>query len=387
MVLNMDEFPFQKNIASEDLATEQSQSISYKNIPWWQVDLGPEAAKAASAAVSNRKLSQGTITEEVEQKIASLVGSTHAIATSSGSTAISLALMAAGVQPGDKVLCPAYTWIATAHAAQLIGCNIELIDIERQRPVIDVNLVPEIIDNRTFIIPVHMNGHAVDIESLKAKGYIVIEDAAQALGSSLDGISLGSMGHLGCYSFSVSKIIGSGQGGIIVTDSDEYAERARKARTHGVVDVFAPECWENLGHNFRYNDVLASVLLTQIPLLHKRLTHSRDLVRAYRDGFSELNGIDIIEHQSEGEVGPYIEARVSSDSRNGLVEFLEKEGIGARRAFPPLSSARYLQISNNNAFPNAMFWSQEVLYLPSGPALSIIDVDRVVDAVRRCLHD
>ena len=383
----MDEIPVKEKIVCGDLATEQSQSTSYKNIPWWQVDLGPEAALAASSAVSNRKLSQGTITEEVEYKIASLVGSTHAIATSSGSTAISLALMAAGVQPGDKVLCPAYTWIATAHAAQLIGCNIELIDIERQRPIIDVNLVPEIIDNRSFIIPVHMNGHAVDIESLKAKGYIVIEDAAQALGSSLGGISLGSMGHLGCYSFSVSKIIGSGQGGIIVTNSDEFAERARKARTHGVVDVFAPDIWESLGHNFRYNDVLASILLTQIPLLQERITHSKKLASAYRVGLNGLKGISIIDHQSVDEVGPYIEARVSADVRNGLVEFLGKEGIGARRAFPPLSSARYLHISNNNTFPNSMSWAQEVLYLPSGPALSITDVELVVDAARRCLHD
>lgn len=352
-------------------------------IPWWQVDLGPEAALAAAQAVTDRRLSQGPITEKVEQQIASLVKSKYAIATSSGTAALTLALMAAGAQPGDTVLCPAYTWIATAHAAHILGCKVELIDIEQHRPVIDVNQAPTACGNRCFAIPVHMNGHASNVAGLTEKGYIVIEDAAQALGSSIGGAQLGTIGDLGCFSFSVSKIIGSGQGGIIITESDELAYRARKARTHGVLDVFAPEYWESPGHNFRYNDVLAAVLLTQIPYLEERIFHAKLIASAYRTGLDGLKGISIVEHASLEQFGPYIEARVSAAKRDGLVNFLSKNGVGARRAFPPANLASYLPSASQNAFPNAIAWSEEVLYLPSGPALSRYSIDIVINHIRR----
>lgn len=351
-------------------------------IPWWQVDLGPDAATAAAAAVSARRLSQGPITEEVEQRIAALVRSKHAIATSSGSTALTLALMAAGARPGDTVLCPAYTWVATAHAAHLLGCKVELVDIEESRPVIDVTQVDAAGSERCFVIPVHMNGHAVDVVALKQKGYVVIEDAAQALGSSRDGIHLGTLGDFGCYSFSVAKIIGAGQGGLVVTDSDESADRARRARTHGVIDVFAPEYWETPGHNFRYNDVLAAVLLTQIPLLEERMKHARTTARLYRDGLAGLGGVEVVEHDSEEQFGPYVEARVLDGSRDELVEFLGSRGIGARRAFPTLQSAPYIGSESGIDFPNAKAWSRSVLYLPSGPGLTRTEVSLVVSSLR-----
>lgn len=374
---------FESRPATAGVAGAPSGVGSETTIPWWQVDLGPDAATAAAAAVSARRLSQGPITEEVEQRIAALLRSKHAIATSSGSTALTLALMAAGARPGDTVLCPAYTWVATAHAAHLLGCDVELVDIEERRPIMDVAQVDTAESERCFVIPVHMNGHAVDVAALKQKGYIVIEDAAQALGSSRDGIHLGTLGDFGCYSFSVAKIIGAGQGGLVVTDSDESADRARRARTHGVIDVFAPEYWETPGHNFRYNDVLAAVLLTQIPLLEERMKHARTTARLYRDGLDGLDDVEVVEHESEEQFGPYIEARVSASVRNDLVQFLGTHGIGARSAFPALHSASYWRRATRGSFRNAKAWSAEVLYLPSGPALSESSVLQVCAVVRR----
>ena len=350
-------------------------------IPWWQVDLGDGAPPAAASAVASRLLSQGPITEEVELRMAALLGSKHAIATSSGSTALTLALMAAGAEPGDVVVCPAYTWIATAHAAHVLGCSIEVVDILPDRPVLDVTLVPPSEGRRRFVIPVHMNGHAVDVKSLIGLGYVVIEDAAQALGSVYKQSLLGTSGDMGCFSFSVSKIIGSGQGGLIVTDSDRYAGIARAARTHGVVDVFAPSVWNHSGHNFRFNDVLAAVLLTQIPLLGQRISRLRQIVSRYADAFSDVTSVHIVHHGSPSEAGPYIEARVPDNYRDTLIEFLNKRDIGARRAFPAITTAHYLDLKNIEPTPNAISWSEEVLYLPSGPALTDNQVDRVIDEV------
>jgi dTDP-4-amino-4,6-dideoxygalactose transaminase len=366
-----------------DVSKTTSKTSAPYSIPWWQVDFGPEAATAAANAVAKRCLSQGPVSMEVERQVARLVDSSYAIATSSGSTALTLALMAAGAQPGDIVICPAYTWIATAHAAHLLGCTVEIVDILPDRPVMDVSQVPDPTDRRRFAIPVHMNGHAADVHCLKEKGYIVIEDAAQALGSKSSNLNLGSIGDLGCFSFSVAKIIGSGQGGVIVTNSELYAERARAMRTHGVLDVFAPESWLTPGHNFRYNDVLAAVLLTQIPFLEQRIAHARSTLREYRAGLDGLNGIIIVEHESPEQIGPYVEARVSALVRNQLVNFLSKHGVGARRAFPPLHSALYLMHFESRSFTNAAAWSDEVLYLPSGPALGAEEVSKVCALVKQ----
>lgn len=354
-------------------------------IPWWNVDLGRDAPQAAYDAVSSRRLSQGPVTEQIERQLSTLVKSKFAIATSSGSTAITLALMAAGAQPGDIVICPAYTWVATAHAARILGCTIETVDIERDRPVMDVELVPPAKKGRCFAIPVHMNGHVSNINSLKDKGYTVIEDAAQALGSKFGDRHLGTLGDAGCYSFSVSKIVGSGQGGLIVTNSRELAMAARRMRTHGVTDVFAPERWELLGHNFRYNDVLAAVLQTQIPLLETRLRHIKAMFEEYRKGLHNIKGLSLVHHHSQSEIGPYIEARVSMENRDRLIKLLTSAGVGARSAFPTLNSASYLGMSKKASTPNADAWSAEVLYLPSGPAITARQVERVVDCLKQHL--
>ncbi len=364
------------------MSKPETTNHAEQQIPWWQVELGPEAATAASAAVSEKNLSQGRITEAVEKEIARIVGSRFGIATSSGSTALTLALMAAGARPGDRVICPAYTWIATAHAAHILGCSVELADIEMERPVIDVQQIPETSDERVFAIPVHMNGHSAHASELRQKGYTVIEDAAQALGSMAGGHMLGTLGDLGCYSFSVSKIIGSGQGGLIVTDSEELASAARRLRTHGVRDVFAPEKWEVAGHNFRFNDVLAAVLLTQVPKLAERLNHARNLVTAYQERLRDFSEVEIVAHSTDSEIGPYIEARVTPENRDKLVEYLNSRGIGARKAFPPLYYAKYITNLSKKRFPNATKWSAEVLYLPSGPGLSPASVERICDVLR-----
>jgi dTDP-4-amino-4,6-dideoxygalactose transaminase len=358
-----------------------------ETIPWWQVNLGDEAANAAFSAVTNKSLSQGKITKELESTFADLVDSRHAIVTSSGSTALTLSLIALGAKPGDRVICPAYTWIATAHAAHLLGCVVELVDIEENKPVMDVSKLPHVLDQKVYALPVHMNGHATDVPSLIAKGYTVIEDAAQALGSESAGSMLGTLGAMGCFSFSVSKIIGSGQGGMIITNSDELADSARKARTHGVIDVFAPEVWQGAGHNFRYNDVLAAILLTQIPKLSERLVHARKLVEAYSEGLSKTQWIEIVSHSHSSEIGPYIEARVSSEIRDPLVTFLSERGVGARKAFPSLSKASYLHIDPGESFPNAEKWSSEVLYLPSGPGLKLNEVGLIVDCITGYIAD
>lgn len=350
--------------------------------PWWQVDFGEESARAAAAAIKSKNISQGPITAEVEAEVAQIVGSKQGIATSSGSTALTLALIAGGAKPGDTVICPAYSWIATAHAAHFLGLTLQLVDIEHDRPVIDVSRVPVSEQVRAFALPVHMNGHWADISELVNRGYTVIEDAAQALGSGHDGRFLGTLGNAGCFSFSMSKIVSSGQGGMVVTDDDDFADRARRARTHGVEDVFAPSAWPGQGHNFRFNDVLASILLAQLKKLDHNLEHVRNLRRRYAESLADCAAIEIVEHQHPREAGPYIEAKVSAFTRGPLVDYLISRGISARNAFPPIYSAKYLNFCAEDDFPNTKRWTSETLYLPSGPALTTKRVEQISETIQ-----
>ena len=357
-----------------------------RHIPWWNVDLGDQAPQAAFDAVAARNISQGPVTIEVERQMSELVGAKWSLATSSGSTALTLALHAAGAREGDTVLCPAYTWIATAHAAHILGCGIEIVDIEPNRPVMDVTSIDSSSDERKFAIPVHMNGHSADVDGLIDKGFTTVEDAAQALGSRHKNRMLGTIGAAGCFSFSVAKIIGSGQGGLMVTNSSAIHEVGRQARTHGLADPFSPETWPSFGHNFRYNDVLASVLLTQIPHLNSRIEHAKRLVGRYTEQLSNLDEIQIIPHLTSEEFGPYVEARVVTGKRDRLVGFLGENKIGARRSFPPISDAKYLRVTRRNETPNALAWSKEIIYLPSGPGITLEEVDYVCSAIKKGIH-
>ncbi len=150
-----------------------------EQIPGWQINFGEAAAEAAATAISSRNISQGFVTEMEEAEVARIVGSMHSIATSSGSTALTLALIAGGAKPGDTVVRPADTWVATAHAAHFLGWSLELADIEPHRPVIDVERISTNTKERAFALQVDMNGHSSDSAGLVSKGYTVIEDAVK----------------------------------------------------------------------------------------------------------------------------------------------------------------------------------------------------------------
>ena len=356
-----------------------------KKITWWQTEFASGEAEAAAKAITEGRLSQGALVAEFERKLANYLGVRHVVATTSGSDALLLALWAADIGPGDEVLVPNRTWIATAHSVILLGAVPIIVDTDIDRPVISLaDLERKVSEKTKAVIPVHMNGRDAHIDDVIKFGdrhnLKVIEDAAQALGSrDSSGAFLGTKSLAGCFSLSVAKVISSGQGGFIASNDDGFAVELRLMRTHGVENVVEPKNWNRPGFNFRFTDVLASIGLEQLTKLDSRLNRLREIYEKYSEGLASVGTVKIINVDiSHGEIGPYIE--VLCKDREALADYLSIFEIETRVFYPNLDNSNYFVKGIGN--PNSIEFGSDGLYLPSGPTLTDESIDFVVSKVK-----
>lgn len=356
-----------------------------KKIPWWRTEFITGEAEAASAAIFAGRLSQGPIVAEFENLLRDYLGVKNVIATTSGSDALLLALWAAGIRPGDEVLIPNRTWIATAHSVLLLGAVPIIVDTDSDRPVISLaDLERKVSEKTKAVISVHMNGRDAHIDDVLKFGsrykIKVIEDAAQALGSrDKSGAFLGTRSLAGCFSLSISKVISSGQGGFISTNDNSFAEEIKLMRTHGVENIVEPKSWLKPGFNFRFTDVLASIGIEQFKKLESRLKRLREISNKYENELSRIKGLEMIKVDiKNGEVGPYIEFLCSN--REKLAEYLGRFGIETRVFYPNLDRATYLTKGDGN--PNSQKFGNSGLYLPSGPSILEEEIEHIIFKIK-----
>lgn len=348
-------------------------------IPWWKTSFDHGEAEAVAECIRNRNLSQGPVVREFESALTAYLGVSDVVAVTSGSDALLLSLLASGIGPGDEVLVPKRSWIATAHAVHILGAVPVFVETLRNLPIIDVNDAERRLTHKTkAIIAVHVNGRAAPMDSLNAlcaaNRLKLIEDAAQALGSTDERHRLlGTMSQAGCFSLSVAKVISTGQGGFIATNDESFAGRLREMRTHGVESTHEPQAWSQPGFNFRMTDVLASIGLVQLRQLPERLRRLRRIYERYSEGLASSKSVRVIPLE-EWEIGPYIE--VMASNREGLQEFLMSRGIETRCFYPDQDGAKYWITTPEVNFSRA--FQDDGLYLPSGPSLSDSEVDRVI---------
>lgn len=349
------------------------------SISWWNTELHPGGGDAVKKAFEEKKISQGQLCTEFEQCLAERMGVRNVIATSSGTAALFLAMKAAGLGSGDEVIIPNRTWIATAHAVKLCGAQVVCADVRKDIPVIDISDVEKLITKRTkAVIPVHMGGRSCDITRLvdlaDTRNILVIEDAAQALFSMHRGQFLGTFGLAGCFSFSMAKLLASGQGGAVVTDDDALAVELRALRTHGLESTLFPENWPKWGFNFRFTDLQSAIALNELKYIDEKIERLLILYQSY-EKISQERGIDLIPVDTEiGNIPLYIEVLV--DNRLELIKRLEIENIETRPFYPDIGKATYLGLQSISGTNSACFEKQG-LYLPSGPG----QADQIPDIV------
>jgi perosamine synthetase len=357
--------------------------MTNKKINWWRTGFANGEADAIVRAIENENISQGPIVEEFEHQLAAYLGVPYVIATTSGSMALLMSLWVSGIGPGDEVIIPNRTWIATAHSALLLGATVKLVDVEPHRPIIDTTIIEQAITDRTrAIIPVHMCGRSADMIAINKIAdkhkLVVIEDAAQALGSRNGDGYLGTQSNMGCFSFSVAKIISTGQGGFIATHDAVVYEKLIKMRTHGVGSV-VDAVWDQPGFNFRFTDILAAIGKEQLKLLTTRIDKVKKIYQTYADGIVDVPNIKLIPVDNDaGEVPVYIEALC--ETRGELIDFLSQRGIQSRPFYPDLNHAKYL--NNSGVYPNSELYGRAGMYLPSGPDQSIGTIEKVIHTIR-----
>jgi perosamine synthetase len=345
--------------------------------------LGKEEQEAVLAVLESGQLAQGPRVAEFEQQFAAFCGVKHAIATSSGTTALAAALLSHGVGPGDEVLTTPFTFIASANSVLFTGAKPVFVDIDQESYNIDPRLIAEKITERTkALLPVHLYGYPCDMEAIMAiaaeHGLAVIEDACQAHGAAIRGSKVGSFG-TGCFSFYPSKNMTTAEGGMITTDDDGIADRARLIRNHGQSQLYLHH---TMGYNFRMTELQAALGLVQLQKLpagnKKRVENASYLSSRLSNVITPMvkEGYTHVFHQYT--------VRVGSD-RNKALERLNGAGIGARVYYPlPVHQQPfYRQLGYDESLPMAERMSQEVLSLPVHPALTQDELDKIVHEVSK----
>jgi perosamine synthetase len=374
------------------MAITTTPHVAPPRIPWWEPQLtGHEEARVLDVLKSNY-LNDGDVTSELERRIAGMFGVRHAVATTSGTTAIFLALAAAGVGQGDEVIVPDVTFIATANAVRLAGATPVLVDVDSKTLTIDPECVRRAVSSRTkAIVPVHVSGRSADLPSVLAiaRTYrlAVIEDAAEALLSRAHGRQLGTIGDAGCLSFSPNKTITTGQGGMVLTDSDEFVGRLRPLKDQGrpVRGTGGNDLHPSVGFNFKLTNLQAAVGVCQLDELELRVARLKQLYRLYRDELAAVPAVTLPGFNvDEGESPQWVDAVV--EQRDALVEYLLARNIHCRPFWFPIHTQQPYR-RPDAAFPNATRVASKALWLPSALTLSDDDVRTVCRWIRNFYRD
>ncbi len=354
------------------------------------VDLGDEEEALVLEVLRSGQLAQGPMVERLEEGFRAVTGTRHAIAVSSGTTALSVALEALGIGPGDEVVTSPFTFIATLNAILETGATATFVDIGDDFTISAEDLGKAIGDATRAVMPVHLYGLPADVgaigELASARGVALVEDAAQALGATDRGRAVGSFG-VGCFSLYATKNLTSGEGGVVTCDDDALADRIRLLRNQGMRARYQ---YEIPGHNYRLTDLQAAVAIPQLGRLRAIVEQRARNAAALSAGLKGVPGLVLPEVPADRtHAWHQYTVRVTSEAplgRDEVAAELAERGIGTGVYYPRIVTDHECYRDHPQVrvadVPNARAAADEVLSLPVHPRLLAEDVDAVVGAVR-----
>ncbi len=351
-------------------------TIPATTIPLCEPWLAPDCADAVRAQVQSGFLGPGPATAQFAAALASFVGAPRALVTVSGTVALTVAAKALNLQPGDEVLVPAYGVISTINGLAVAGLRPRLVDIDRATACVTADGVAARMTPLTRAVCfVNFSGYTganlLEVAALCAeRGVPLIEDAACALGHRVDGRSAGTIGDVGIYSFSVPKVVTTGQGGAMVAKDEAVLNRGAAYIDHGDLEWRRTNINRAIGTNMRFTDIQASIGLAQMRQIDARLARRRELHAAFRAA------LDGALYAVPGGEAPLHNIVFAARARE-LVERLNAAGVGAVRQYRTISQHPAYRELADTPFPNADYWTDRAVYLPFGMAMTPDDVARV----------
>lgn len=373
------------------------------HVPLADLDYGPDEEAAVLAVLRRRWLTMGEGTLEFEEQFAKLVGVKHAIAVSNATVALHLACVTLGLGPGDEVIVPSLTFVATANAVLYTGADVRFADIIGAH---DLNIAPESIEQQITprtraIIVVHYAGYPCQMPAIRdiaaRHGLQIVEDAAHAPGASLNGKSLGSWGDVGCFSFFSNKNLATGEGGMLVTDRDDIAEHARLLRSHGMTSL----TWDrhhghaysydviDIGYNYRIDEIRSALGLVQLEKLAYNNERRKLLVERY---VAALAGANVVLPFLDREGVPafhLLPLILPQDvDRLRFMDRMKQDGIQTSIHYPPIHLFRYYRKRYTDvSLPRTEAVAAREVTLPLYPTMGEDAVHTVVKAVEGALQE
>lgn len=349
--------------------------------------------EAVAEVLASGTLTQGPRVVRFEEAIAELVGARHAVATTSATTALHLALAALNIGPGDEVLVPDFTFPASANVVVEVGARPVLVDIDLATYTMDVEQAERLVSARTkAIMPVHTFGLAADMKPVLnlagRHGLAIVEDAACALGTTYHGQPVGALGTAGCFSFHPRKSITTGEGGMVTTNDPDLADRLRLLRSHGGIRRGNRFTFEAAGYNYRLSDILAAIGIAQLGKLDWILRRRREIAARYRELLADVTGISPpIEPPWGGHVyQSFVVLLDEAIDRDAVIAAVAEEGIETTLGTYALHCQPYFQRTfgyQSGDLPASHMAYQRSLTLPLFVTLDDATQERIVATLLR----
>lgn len=344
--------------------------------PW----IGEEEKEEISKVLDSGWITEASKTKEFEDQISAFVGSRYAHTFSNGTVSLFAGLKALGIGAGDEVIVPDFTMVASPNAVVMAGAKPVFVDIEKENLCLDLDQVEEKITKKTKVImSVPINGRSPDMERLmeigKKYNLFILEDAAQALGSYYKGKHLGTFGQIGSFSFSTPKVITTGQGGALVTDSKELSDKIVGIKDFGRIDRNSQD-HDEIGYNFKFTDIQAAMGIAQMRKLDWRLKRKKEMYSLYKKQLEGLPKVSFL-NTDLGETSPWF-IDIIVDDPVELSKYLKSKDVGTRLFYPAIHTTK--PYKSGEKFPNSLWASVHGLWLPSSTFLSDSDIISI------CVH-
>jgi perosamine synthetase len=356
-------------------------------IPVYKPFIGDtERAYVAEAVDSTWISSKGKFLDRFEAEFPTYLGARHGIATCNGTVSLHLALAALGIGPGDEVIVPTFTYVASVNAITYTGATPVFIDSEPDFWNLDPQLLEDLVTERTKAIEVvHLYGHPADMDPImevaRRHGIPVIEDAAEAHGAQYRGRMVGTFGHASSFSFFGNKVVTTGEGGMVVTDDDQFAQTCRHLRGQGVSATRT--YWHDVvGFNYRMTNIAAAIGVAQVERIDDVLARKRHIADMYRARLESIPGVTF---QREAEwasaVWWMVSIVVDPKLRDPLMQFMSENGVETRPFFYPAHEMP--MYPTERSYPVAERLGASGMNLPSFPELTEAEIDTVCSLIAR----